>query len=391
MAADLPKAGSIRSDNLAEAEDAECESLVCASAGQVKSYKEKKYMDNASRRNTGLDLLKLLSAFLVVVIHYPPETANSELLVAFCRVAVPIFLMINGFFWQKVSSDIYKGIIRIKKLLVLTGICVLVYTLYDVALHLLDRTYSGAITLLAEWKYNFMPIRIVTFLFFNDSCAASHCWYMLALVYTYVIVMFFHKIGKSEQLYKYAPLLAVAHYVIRLTAEYVIPEYNYSYFYRNWLFMALPFFSMGVLIGRAYKNKEEWFVSKRKVFFIATLLLLPLYFIEVQVTAKVFSEYFEVYLSTIALSLLLFLIGLTNDANATPLRLLSLWSRRFSTSIYCNHFMAGSIISLTIGLFIKNLSEAYGLLKPVVVFVASLLIAAVYEKIKEFTGKHLSH
>lgn len=85
-------------------------------------------MEKTRVRNTGFDLLKLLSAFLVVVIHYPPEIANSELLVAFCRVAVPIFFMINGFFWQKVSSDHYiNGWFRIKKLLFLTAIASSVY------------------------------------------------------------------------------------------------------------------------------------------------------------------------------------------------------------------------------------------------------------------------
>lgn len=233
-----------------------------------------------------------------------------------------------------------------------------------------------------------MPIRIVTFLFFNDTGAASQCWYMLALVYTYAVVMFFHKKKKSEKLFKYAPFLAVAHYVIRLTAEYVIPQYNYSYFYRNWLFMSLPFFSMGVIIGKAYKDREEWFASKRKVFFIAILLLLPLYVIEVQVTSRILSEYFEVYLSTIALSLLLFLVGLTNNTDSKALKLLSLCGMRFCTSVYCNHVLVGSVLSLMVGLFMSNLSEAYGTVKPAIIFLASLLIAVIYEKIKEFSNRH---
>lgn len=51
-------------------------------------------------RNKSLDVLKLICAFLIVCIHKPPKIGGGYS-VALCRIGVPIFLMISGYFYKK--------------------------------------------------------------------------------------------------------------------------------------------------------------------------------------------------------------------------------------------------------------------------------------------------
>lgn len=49
-------------------------------------------------RYNGLDILKCICAFLIIIIHTPFDSVFSDYLVALARIAVPVFLMITGFF-----------------------------------------------------------------------------------------------------------------------------------------------------------------------------------------------------------------------------------------------------------------------------------------------------
>ncbi len=50
-------------------------------------------------RNLGIDILRLICAFLVVFIHYPFQSGIGNDLSAICRIAVPIFFIITGFYY----------------------------------------------------------------------------------------------------------------------------------------------------------------------------------------------------------------------------------------------------------------------------------------------------
>ncbi len=57
----------------------------------------------STRRNGGLDIFRLIAAFLVVAIHTSPlsslnETADFILTRIIARIAVPFFLMVTGYF-----------------------------------------------------------------------------------------------------------------------------------------------------------------------------------------------------------------------------------------------------------------------------------------------------
>lgn len=52
------------------------------------------------KRYDGLDILKAICSFLVVCIHAPFGGIFGEYVIAVSRIAVPIFFMITGYFYN---------------------------------------------------------------------------------------------------------------------------------------------------------------------------------------------------------------------------------------------------------------------------------------------------
>lgn len=57
-------------------------------------------MDRAPQREIGLDILRGIAAFLVVCIHFPLEVRGGNYLDGLARVAVPLFFVFSGYFYQ---------------------------------------------------------------------------------------------------------------------------------------------------------------------------------------------------------------------------------------------------------------------------------------------------
>lgn len=61
----------------------------------------------SNKRNTTLDLMRWLCAFLVVVIHVP--IYGKGILMPFTRIAVPFFYMVTGYYIYTSNEDKLKG------------------------------------------------------------------------------------------------------------------------------------------------------------------------------------------------------------------------------------------------------------------------------------------
>lgn len=67
------------------------------------------------QRNYSIDILKALAALLVICIHTGYPSVIGDYVVALCRIAVPLFLLISGYYYQNVINkkeitDYYKKI-----------------------------------------------------------------------------------------------------------------------------------------------------------------------------------------------------------------------------------------------------------------------------------------
>ena len=192
-------------------------------------------------RNIALDILKLLMAFMVVALHsgfLNDITLLGEYLTVngVFRIAVPIFLIINGFYFYSVLS---KGaeINWLKKIL----------TLYVV------------------WMvfYSYFWFSLTDFSFINIAKLAHqiiigyhHLWYISGLIGASIILIVFRKCTSLNLMISIV-FTFVLGVLIQYLGNYHVFEgtifdklFNYHWFHRNLLLFSYPFFCIGYLINK---------------------------------------------------------------------------------------------------------------------------------------------
>ena len=67
------------------------------------------------QRNYSLDLLKFISSFLIVCIHFKISGKTGELITIIARFAVPVFFMVSGYYsYNDDEHHIKNKILNIK-------------------------------------------------------------------------------------------------------------------------------------------------------------------------------------------------------------------------------------------------------------------------------------
>lgn len=213
------------------------------------------------KRNLSLDILKISLAFMVVGIHtsFFKEVSSylSFLLTnGVFRIAVPIFFLINGYFFHSTTKhDLFKWL---KRIFYLYFIWMMIYM------------YS--------W---FKPD--IFFILKSFIIGFYHLWYLSAILMA-GILLFYLQTRLSKQ---YLLSLAIVLFIIGSSLEYIgnlnlIENEQINklignvWIYRNFLFFAFPFFTIGYLIKQAEYHQK----IKRETLAITLVFSLMLIFIE---------------------------------------------------------------------------------------------------------------
>lgn len=203
-------------------------------------------LNNQEVRHSSLDVIKFFAAFMVVYIHYGiVETGTyhliSHLIEGLCRLAVPLFFMISGYFYPMLKE---KGRFRrhlIKLLFLAIGSSVLYNLVHSVEL-LQD---GGSIVEYLSTTYT--PKIIIAFFIINADPASFHLWFLWASLYVYIIFFFVDKISKVNSLY----ILSILVYIVS------IPVLFSKGYVTNFLFLGLPYMCLG-----RYMKEKKVFLAK---------------------------------------------------------------------------------------------------------------------------------
>lgn len=203
-----------------------------------------------------LDLLRICLSFFVVAIHTMPFSSVSRTMNAFfvnevCRVAVPIFFLINGyFFFYKETS-----LLKLKRFL---------FSL------LLSYLSVSCIYMYIYVWHNGGELSQYIILTFREGY--GHLWYVHSLIVGIMISFILFRYIHSG---KILGLIAVSLYTIGAIAnDFVgVAEGMFAFIrlsmVRHTLFMAIPFIVLGGVISR-YKLK------KNLTFLLLSCILLSL-------------------------------------------------------------------------------------------------------------------
>ena len=192
-------------------------------------------------RNIALDILKLGLAFMVVALHVGflrDISPLGEYLIinGVFRIAVPTFLLINGFYFYAVLEK--RNIsVWFKRVFFLYIFWMLVY--------------SNFWFRISDFSFVEFAKIFHTFIF-----GYHHLWYLPALLGSAALVVLLRKSSLKVMI---AALLSIfiAGVLIQYAANYHMVNnetidklFNYVWFHRNFLFLAFPFFFIGFLINK---------------------------------------------------------------------------------------------------------------------------------------------
>lgn len=260
--------------------------------------------------------LHILKAVLAVMILYA-HVGSRDSFLALCRLTLPLFFMISGYFLLNGNGTLSPQKIRhtFVKILRLTITANLFYYAADVILPLFSSPSTTLVTHLSSKD-------LLRLLLVGDNIS-FHLWYLASLIEA----LAFFCVCVRCRAAKLIPLIvAVASVVNLLQNEFAlihIPAYCYS----NVFSFAIPFMYAGMLVRL---NEHRIRLSKRILCCVAFILLILLY-----AECLYFHTYqMEMMVSSTLLAITLFLLALRIN---TKTNILAYIGKHHSGNIYIYH------------------------------------------------------
>lgn len=321
-----------------------------------------------NKRYASMDSLKAIISFFVVCLHIKfPESIGGGYINALARIAVPCFFMISGFFscnaQYNQENDYRRRLKRLRKLVYLLVIFNLLYVFINIIKNLngdnilcfLTDQYSSKMFLIANFGFG------------------GHLWYIRALLYIEVGLLFAEKILRKFCL---TPIL-----IILWISDILLCKYSNIIFHME---IAMPFREMlskyiGVailyyFIGWECKKNEDKireYKVKNTAVLICAFALINL--IEYYLLNKCNADLMPAnYITTFPLSVLIFIVVLQSEQIGTNTFIEKI-GYKYSENIYFYHPMIIYILEF-VTLILKNhfVFNSVVLLNPIVVYILSV-------------------
>ena len=249
---------------------------------------------------------------------------------------------------------------RLKQMLLLTIASLIFYSF----VHFIDLVLSGE---LAEKMATIDLSDFADFFFFNSprdliGPAATPTWYLLAISYIYGLYLLFYKYFHHLTTFGVSLILLALAFCIEFNT-------NSTLYYRNFLFMGLPFFIMGMQFAKyrerilAYdlSSAREWAIGLG----IIGLILLEYCFMGTE---------HDLYPSTLLSSSAIFLYAIRNGTNI-DVPILNNIAKRYATMIYIIHPF---IIFIFRQLMPRNDIYSFGFF---IILLLSYLLSVAFQKV----------
>ena len=327
-------------------------------------------------RYHSLDKLKVLCAFLIVCVHAPFPGVIGEYFMPLTRIAVPIFFMVSGFFWN--PDSLRKQITKLLKLLIFANV---LYFFVDLAKafarHGVSDFFSDAFSLESLFQ----------FVVFNESPFAPHLWYLGAIIYVLIVSYYVEKFKLKQILVYVIPILLLVDLVLGKYSRLIFNREFPYIFVRNWLFVGVPYFFIGNFIHEDSHGEKKRFdfsciaISCGVLLFSVTSLLERYLLVLNELDTRR-----DHYISTTFLAIAvftLFLLYIDNNAS-----FISRVGRQDTTLIYIIHYLIIGIMGGVVkAIGVRGL---YKPIRPVVVFILTTVLVEGFNFVKVKTGSMIN-
>ena len=322
------------------------------------------------QRNYSLDLLKFISSFLIVCIHFKISGKTGELITIIARFAVPVFFMVSGYYSYNDDEHHIKN--KILNILKLYFFACVIYFCYTVAVKMLSGQVREALLYVSTYL---RPRYVLPAILFNESNTAMHLWFLGSLLYSYLIQWCVVKFKiKDNIVYILSCALLLIHIALGIGLSVIgieTPDFlAKNYMLRNFLFMGFPLFALGQFM----RKKEDVLLKEISTIHIISVFILSM--AEAFIMNEINWEK-ELYLGSILLGFILFVAALKLEKKEYNPNLVKLFNT--STIVYLIHVMIGDILAHT---SLENMLF-YQYTRPFIIFVISVIIALVLNKVSE--------
>jgi surface polysaccharide O-acyltransferase-like enzyme len=317
------------------------------------------------RRYHSLDKLKVLCSFLIICIHAPFPGGFGDYFTTLTRIAVPIFFMISGFFWNPMNGK--KQVLKLLKLLVIANA---IYFAFDLA-----KAIDSGIDVYIQAIFTVR--NFLKFVLLNQSPFAPHLWYLGAIIYALVAFQIMEKMGLKRFLLYFIPILLLGDLILgKYSLLLLHREFPYV-IVRNWLFVGIPYFGIGYVI----RENREWIERKLNKLIVAggvvafsiTSLLERYLLVAANLNTKR-----DHYISTTFLAIAVFLLFLYFVDNQESI--LAKIGREDSTWIYILHYLFISALGFAVRRV--GMVDVYNIVRPVIVFVLTTALVDLMYRVK---------
>lgn len=318
--------------------------------------------------NHSLNFFKTLAVFGIICIHCSLINLGTGGLIinALSRFSVPIFFLISGFYSYYADNSValnkYKS--RLIKLITLFIIASFLYFAYNV----FTNRYADISSLLPLLSLG----NIIRYIFFNIAPFGMHLWFLLALIYCYILYYLWIDFkGKPDILYKFIPILL---FLFIIMSEFctIMGISLPSEYYRNFLFMGLPFFTLGYLIH----DKEYFIINK---FSNLSLIIIGIFGMLLTIVEVLFVGKQDMFIGTIIYTICIFIWCIKNP-NTFNFKITDYIGGKLYISMYVLHLIVVFMI----------LPQNLGYLGPVICFIITAIISAIINFILEELNSEVS-
>ena len=335
-------------------------------------------------RYSGLDILKSICAFLIVSIHAPFPGEAGMYFMSLTRMAVPVFFMITGFFYDGVRrrGRVNAQIMKVFRLFLSANILYFGWGLANAAA-------DGRVGAFVSENFGFR--KLLRFVFLNEALFSSHLWYLGALLYVLVIKAALDKWfpqTSDKILYALTPVLLLGDLLLGKYSMVVFGRAFPHVLVRNFLFVGVPYFSIGCYL---YEKRDRISIRRERnillIILFAGTTLLERYLL----VRSGLNPPRDHYISSTFLAAAAFILFLNSGRDQPRATLLEKIGREYSAFIFIIHPLLLQIMEKAVGLSGSvAVAEVYTAVRPVAIYAASILLAEIYYIIKKKTDGHVS-
>ncbi len=280
--------------------------------------------------------------------------------------AVPIFLMISGFYAFSHSDDSCGKIIRrTKRIGLVTLYSITVYFIYSVFIYhkLQVRDYI-------ESLLSFKNILKVIVLHDLDSIHGGPLWFLPALLYCYLFQITIEKYNIHKYAFRLIPILCVSHIIVSIYSD---SKYIHWHFKSNFWISGLFWFLVGNYI--AYKKARIINNLPKNYLLYFIVFITGLAAVILNLYTPNFSKIAIVIYATF-----LFLLAIKNSTTNIN-KAVEFIGDKLSLNIYILHTIIAKVLSTLLNRLDFAQDNIYLVIKPLFVVLISLLISWMIYKI----------